>query len=108
MSGAAQESNLPTVGLPRPAGFEDVADLALPAGLQRVRASLCAISRFDVHGGRMRSFSVRSALTPPPHEPNLDDLAVHSTPSERSTRTTPENPVSWAIVSRASWSVCIR
>ena len=30
-----------------------------------------------------------------------------STPSELSTRTTPENPVSWAIASTASWSVCI-
>ncbi len=30
-----------------------------------------------------------------------------STPPELSTRTTPENPVSWAIASTASWSVCI-
>ena len=30
-----------------------------------------------------------------------------STPSGPSTRTTPENPVSWAIASTASWSVCI-
>ena len=29
LSGAAQESNLPTVGLPRPAGFEDATYLAV-------------------------------------------------------------------------------
>ena len=34
--GAAQESNLPTVGLPRPAGFEDGQVLGLGAGLQVV------------------------------------------------------------------------
>ena len=36
MSGAAQESNLPTVGLPRPAGFEDGDALALGGRLQAV------------------------------------------------------------------------
>ena len=36
LSGAAQESNLPTVGLPRPAGFEDSADSALGVPLRVV------------------------------------------------------------------------
>jgi hypothetical protein len=36
LSGAAQESNLPTHGLHAPAGFEDCSDLALGAGLQVV------------------------------------------------------------------------
>ena len=36
INGAAQESNLPTVGLPRPAGFEDGASLALGARLRVV------------------------------------------------------------------------
>jgi hypothetical protein len=41
-SGAAQESNLPTVGLPRPAGFEDGSDLARGTALRAACASLCA------------------------------------------------------------------
>ena len=36
--GAAQESNLPTVGLPRPAGFEDQAGLAQRSGVSGVCA----------------------------------------------------------------------
>ena len=38
LSGAAQESNLPTVGLQRPAGFEDRAGLAQRSGLSGVCA----------------------------------------------------------------------
>ena len=41
-SGAAQEANLPTVGLPRPAGFEDETDSAPPQGFQPVCAPRCA------------------------------------------------------------------
>jgi hypothetical protein len=59
LSGAAQESNLPTVGLPRPAGFEDQTSLAQRSGLSGV----CAPNRApgavgsqtlkQVGGGRM-------------------------------------------------------